>query len=152
MKLRNVLVLTVLLLALLPHEKSIERLQLLLTRRCPDCLLSWQEFVHVDLSGADLRNTNLRGSRFVDVDLTNADLRGADLRGAYFEAVTLRNTNLCGAIMMDGQKSTLGCWQHPLPFAQEQSPGQSIPPKSPVNPALCSQAPLPKPATINKDC
>lgn len=110
MKIAKLLVCTLVALLCLPSQKTIERTTLSLTNRCPDCLLSHANFYHVDLSGADLRNTNLRGTTFIEVNLNDADLRGVDLRNAYFEDVSLKNTNLCGAIMMDGQKSPTGCW------------------------------------------
>ncbi|NER78006.1 MAG: pentapeptide repeat-containing protein [Leptolyngbya sp. SIO1D8] len=110
MKIRNLLITTALAIALFPDVTTAEKLTLLLTKRCPNCLLSWVKFSHVDLSGADLRNSNLRGARFVNVNLTDADLSGADLRHAYLEGVSMQNTNLCGAIMMNGQKSPIGCW------------------------------------------
>ncbi|MEM9001954.1 MAG: pentapeptide repeat-containing protein [Cyanobacteria bacterium P01_F01_bin.86] len=111
MKIRNVLLATAIAVALLPDAKTTEKMTLLLTKRCPNCLLTWVKFSHVDLSGADLRNADLRGAKFVNVDLTGADLRGVDLRHAYFEGVSMQDTNLCGAIMMNGQKSPIGCWK-----------------------------------------
>lgn len=111
MKLLKILVLTMIVLAILPNRKMVEKAALLLTKRCNNCLLSRQEFVHVDLSGADLRNTNFRGSTFIDVDFSGADLRGAEFQEAYFESVSMGGANLCGAIMMDGQKSSIGCWE-----------------------------------------
>lgn len=111
MKLRNILIMTPLVFAILPNGKMVERINLALTKRCTNCLLTWQEFVHVDLSGADLRDTNFKGSSFISVDFSNADLRGADFQNAYFEEVSMKNTNLCGAIMIDGQRSSIGCWQ-----------------------------------------
>ena len=110
MKIRNIFITTAIALAFFPDVTTIEKITLLLTKRCSNCLLSWVKFSHVDLSGADLRDTNLRGTRFVHVNLAGADLRGADLRHAYLEGVSMKNTNLCGAIMMDGQKSSIGCW------------------------------------------
>lgn len=110
MKLLKVIILMVIMLVVLPNQKTIERTTLLTTKRCNNCLLSWQEFKHIDLSGADLTNTNFNGSTFIDVDFSGADLRGAEFEGAYFEAVSLKGTNLCGAMMMDGQKSSIGCW------------------------------------------
>lgn len=99
------------MLAVLPNQKMIERTTLMITRRCNNCLLNWKEFNHVDLSRTDLKNTNFKGSKFVDVDFSEADLRGAEFEEAYFEAVSMRRTNLCGATMMDGQKSSIGCWE-----------------------------------------
>ncbi|MDB9527047.1 pentapeptide repeat-containing protein [Oscillatoria sp. CS-180] len=111
MKIRNILVMTPIVFFFLPNGKMAERVALHLTKRCTNCLLSWQEFVRTDLSGADLRNTNFKGSRFVNVDLSEADLRGANFEDAYFEAVNMKDANLCGAFMVDGQKSPIGCWK-----------------------------------------
>lgn len=111
MKVRNILLATAFAVALFPDTTTVEKAKLLITKRCRNCLLSWVRFANVDLSGADLRNTNLRGARFVNVDLTGADLRDVNLRHAYIEGVSMKDINLCGAIMMDGQKSSIGCWQ-----------------------------------------
>jgi uncharacterized protein YjbI with pentapeptide repeats len=106
----KILLLTVVMLVMLPNQKALERAQLLWTKHCTGCLLSWEEFVGVDLSGADLQNTNFREAIFIDVDFSGADLRGAEFQNAYFEAVSMKDTNLCGATMIDGQKSSIGCW------------------------------------------
>ena len=111
MKIRNLLIATAIVVAIFPDVTTTEKVTLLLTRRCRNCLLSWVKFSHVDLSGADLRNTNLRGAKFINVNLTGADLRGVDLRHAYLEGVSMKDINLCGATMMNGQKSSIGCWQ-----------------------------------------
>ncbi len=51
--------------------------QLLTTKNCPGCDLSYADLRNADLRNADLRNANLTGA-----DLTGADLTGADLTGA----------------------------------------------------------------------
>ncbi|WP_008318968.1 pentapeptide repeat-containing protein [Leptolyngbya sp. PCC 6406] len=109
MRLRHVLIATVSLVILLPNEKTTQKLAFTLTRNCPNCLLSWAEFSHLDLRGADLRNANLRGTHFINVDLSDANLSGANLHHARLYGVSLKNANLCGATMMDGVKSSVGC-------------------------------------------
>lgn len=109
MKLRYLIAGTVTMVLLMPTTTGWHRTKLLVTRHCADCYFRWAKFSHVDLSGADLRNADLRGARFDSVNLTNADLSGANLRGARLNQVIMKDTNLCGAIMMNAVKSSVGC-------------------------------------------
>ncbi|MBE9078459.1 pentapeptide repeat-containing protein [Romeria aff. gracilis LEGE 07310] len=109
MKLRYLIASTVAMALLMPTTTGWHRVRLLATRHCAHCYFRWAKFSHVDLSGADLRNADLRGARFDSVNLTGADLSGANLRGARLNQVILKDTNLCGAIMTDAVKSSVGC-------------------------------------------
>ena len=50
-----------------------------------------------DLTGADLRDADLRDADLMGANLTGADLRGADLMGANLTDADLRGANLMGA-------------------------------------------------------
>lgn len=54
---------------------------------------------YADLRGADLRNANLRYAYLSGANLCNADLRGANLRYAYLCGAYLRNADLRGAYL-----------------------------------------------------
>ena len=65
---------------------------------------------HIDLSSADLRNTELDDAKFVGVDLLNAIFANASLRRAGFREVNLkgadfRETNLCRADLIGSNLS-----------------------------------------------
>lgn len=95
--------------------------QVLQTRVCPRCDLSYAKLGITNLRGADLRGANLQGA-----DLKASDLREANLAGANLFQADLRSTNLTGAIltnadlteailcnttMPDGKKVETGCPQ-----------------------------------------
>ncbi|EAC8108508.1 pentapeptide repeat-containing protein [Listeria monocytogenes] len=52
-----------------------------------------------DLTGADLRHTNLSNAVLTGADLTHANLTGADLRHANLTNADLRHTNLSNAVL-----------------------------------------------------
>mgnify|MGYP003206486120 CR=1 FL=1 len=55
----------------------------------------------VDLSGADLRGTDLSNSNMFMAELVKTDLRGADLTGANLEFADLSLSKIEGAEMTD---------------------------------------------------
>src|SRR5262245_462680 len=81
---------------------------LAMLRALPKGLARWQRlmeshslpFAKIDLSGADLRDLNLRGDRFKPICLERVNLDGADCRGATLVGVRLsevRGANFDGA-------------------------------------------------------
>jgi uncharacterized protein YjbI with pentapeptide repeats/beta-lactamase regulating signal transducer with metallopeptidase domain len=54
-----------------------------------------------DLSGRDLRNADLRGTKLTGVDLSHADLRGAVLDGSTWSGVDLSHARLDGASLVN---------------------------------------------------
>ena len=97
--------------------KAGDLVELLQTRKCPDCQLTDVDLVHsdlrdADLQGAQLQRANLGHARLDGADLkksnlqfTNlrgASLRGADLRGSTLYGTDLRQADLSGARLDDG--------------------------------------------------
>jgi len=97
--------------------KAGDLVELLQTRKCPDCQLTDVDLVHsdlrnADLQGAQLQRANLGHARLDGADLkksnlqfTNlrgASLRGADLRGSTLYGTDLRRADLSGARLDDG--------------------------------------------------
>ena len=71
---------------------------------------SQNNYQKIDLRGADLMESNLKGTRLRGADLTEANLRGADLMGANLEGTRLREVNfrdarLTGADLMESNLS-----------------------------------------------
>jgi uncharacterized protein YjbI with pentapeptide repeats/beta-lactamase regulating signal transducer with metallopeptidase domain len=54
-----------------------------------------------DLSGRDLRNADLRGTKLIGANLAHADLRGAILDGATWTGVSLAHARLDGASLVN---------------------------------------------------
>ncbi|NJL86543.1 MAG: pentapeptide repeat-containing protein [Leptolyngbyaceae cyanobacterium SM1_1_3] len=104
MKLTRILLTTLLVLIVLQAEVPIRVWRLRITKSCPGCRLLGVDIRDADLSGANLRNADLRWTRFHSVNLTNADLSGANLRNAQMNDVTIQNTEFCGATMMNAVK------------------------------------------------
>ena len=92
-------------------------MQLLQSRRCPQCMLSDADLVHadlrdVDLQGAELQRANLSQARLDGANLSDSDLRftslkgaslrGADLRGSRLYGTDLRGADLSGALLEEG--------------------------------------------------
>ena len=59
--------------------------------------LRWTDLHAIDLRGANLRGANLRWATLCRADLRGADLREADLTRANLRWADLRGTNLSGA-------------------------------------------------------
>lgn len=93
---------------------SDDLLQLLQTKRCPQCSLADADLVHadlrdVDLSQARLQRANLGQARLDGANLSGADLsftslqgaslRGADLRGSRLLGTDLRDADLTSALL-----------------------------------------------------
>ena len=53
-------------------------------RKCVDCKLRGAIFSHYDLTGVDLRRSNLQFAQFRGSTLYKANLEGANIRGANF--------------------------------------------------------------------
>lgn len=85
------------------HAANPEHLQRLLkTNQCPNCDLSGADLKDTNLFGANLTNANLKGailkgSNLGFANFTDADLSGANLENAYLDRATLENTNLAQA-------------------------------------------------------
>ena len=56
-----------------------------------------EHWTPINLSGADLREADLRNIQLLGADLRNANLSGADLRNANLSGADLKNANLSGA-------------------------------------------------------
>jgi hypothetical protein len=59
--------------------------------------LSWANLSETDLSGADLRKASLAWANLREANLSGADLRGADLSHAYLVSANLSGAKLMGA-------------------------------------------------------
>lgn len=104
MRFARILLSTLLTLVILQADTQIRLWRLRLTNNCPNCRLVGVDLRDIDLSGANLRNADLRWTRFDTVNLSGADLSGADLRNAQMNEVTVLNTQFCGATMMNSVK------------------------------------------------
>ena len=97
--------------------KAGDLVELLQTRKCPDCQLTDVDLVHSDLRDADLRGAqlqranlgharldgaDLKKSNLQFTNLRGASLRGADLRGSTLYGTDLRQADLSGARLDDG--------------------------------------------------
>jgi len=66
-----------------------------------------------NLSGADLRNADLRDANLSGADLYGANLSGANLSGANLSGADLRDANLSGANLRDAIRVPMYCkWTH----------------------------------------
>lgn len=63
----------------------------------------------MNLSGADLTQSNLSGARIIDADLSDADLTRANLTGATITETNLDDAVLCGTTRTDGTVDDSGC-------------------------------------------
>jgi tetratricopeptide (TPR) repeat protein len=73
--------------------------QLLSTKQCPQCDLSYSGLVMSNLAGANLAGANLAGANLSRANLTGANLTGANLAGASLNGANLTGANLTGAIL-----------------------------------------------------
>ncbi|MFN8472742.1 MAG: pentapeptide repeat-containing protein [Anaerolineae bacterium] len=64
-----------------------------------------EDYVSLDLQGADLQSANLIWSNFRGANLSDANLRGADLSGIDLSYTNLRNANLGRASLFDADLS-----------------------------------------------
>lgn len=76
--------------------------RLLKTNQCPNCDLSGADLKDTNLFGANLANANLKGANLSGsnlgfANLTNVDATGANLTGTYLDRATLENTNFTQA-------------------------------------------------------
>jgi uncharacterized protein YjbI with pentapeptide repeats len=74
--------------------------QLAILRQGPEAWNAWRQAhpeIELDLSGANLRRTDLRKAKLWRADLSRADLRRADLRRADLSGANLRDAKLVGA-------------------------------------------------------
>lgn len=92
---------------MLPSKRDMQLFTLRLTRQCQQCGLSYIELHNLDLSYANLRQTDLHGATFTNVNLNYANLQHANLRYAIFNGVRLKGTQLCGAVLPDPKNPTL---------------------------------------------
>lgn len=85
--------------------------QLLETRECSDCNLSYVNLGNADLEGVNLENANLQGANLEGTDLKNANLEGANLKNANLERTQLGSANLEGANLerTNLDAANLGC-------------------------------------------
>lgn len=104
MKLLRILLSTLLILTVFQAETPLRVWWLRATRSCPGCSLVGVDIRNADLSGANLKNADLRWTRFHNVNLSHADLSGADLRYAQMDDVIVLDTQFCGAMMMNSEK------------------------------------------------
>ncbi|MEB3230170.1 MAG: pentapeptide repeat-containing protein [Leptolyngbyaceae bacterium] len=78
-------------------EDLLQTQQLLTTRECAFCDLSYASMVYNNLSRVDLQHANLSYANLSRVNLSGADLSGADLSGAVLFNANLSGANLSGA-------------------------------------------------------
>ncbi|NEQ99682.1 MAG: hypothetical protein F6K30_23770 [Cyanothece sp. SIO2G6] len=78
-------------------ENLLQTQQLLSTRECAYCDLSYASMVYNNLSRANLQYANLSYANLSRVNLSGADLSGADLSGAVLFNANLSGANLSGA-------------------------------------------------------
>ena len=77
--------------------KAGDLVELLQTRKCPDCQLT-----DVDLVHSDLRDADLRGAQLQRANLGHARLDGADLKKSNLQFTNLRGASLRGADRLHG--------------------------------------------------
>lgn len=83
--------------------------QLLKTKKCPKCDLTYAALGRAKLRGADLAGAFLMGAYLVDADLRDADLDGADLSGANLSGARMSGARLCNTKMPDGHVEHSRC-------------------------------------------
>lgn len=104
------------------RKTTTEELRDILIKHYLWLLSEGEEGTRADLSGMDLRNTNLSMTVLVEANLRNAnlegaDLRGADLRKAALVGTCLRHTNLCKTDLRDANMMRADLHKADLKFA-----------------------------------
>ena len=87
--------------------------QLLSTRNCPGCDLSGAILRELDLREANLQGANLSGATLQRAQLMRANLESADLSGAVLMAVDLTGANLQRANLSNAE-SVFTCNEIPI--------------------------------------
>ena len=74
-------------------------------RYTQEVILEFESLINADLSGFDLRDSDLSCASLKNADLRDSDLSGSDLRGANLSGASLKNADLINSYLRNADLS-----------------------------------------------